>query len=80
MGGVATAGDGSFTELLQTHPSIQGRLRLAREFGGSPRYAPARNKVLAAARSGSLMSVCRHCSFVSPRAEAFCPNCGLSRR
>ncbi len=72
-------GDGSLTELLQTHPSIAGRLRLAREFVGSPEYFRGRSKLLVAAASSRLMAVCAHCGFVSPRTEIFCPGCGLSR-
>lgn len=78
--GAGSVTDGSLTELLQTHPSIQGRLRLAREFGSSTSYALGRSKVIAAAASSRLMSVCMHCGFVSPKAEVFCPNCALSRR
>ena len=78
-GGAAAVRDGSMAELMQTHPSIQGRLRLAKEFGSSRDYALARGRVLAAAASSSSMSACRYCGFVSPRAEVFCPSCSLGR-
>ncbi len=72
--------DGSLTELLQTHPSVAGRLRRAREYIDSDEYALGRAKILAAASSSRLVSACMHCGLLSPRAELFCPGCGLSRR
>ncbi len=72
-------GDGSLTELLQTHPSIAGRLRLAREFMAGPEYFHGRSRIMMATTSSRLMAICAQCGFVSPRAEVFCPNCGVSR-
>jgi peptidase M48-like protein len=73
-------GDGSITELLQTHPSASGRLRLAKEFASTPEFLRARGRILDAAASSRLMSSCNSCGFLSPKAEPFCPSCGLSRR
>ncbi len=72
--------EGSVTELMQTHPSVEGRLRRAREFASSPEFSRGRSKVLVAAASGRVMTTCAHCGLTSPLAEAFCPGCGVSRR
>lgn len=72
--------DGSLTELMQTHPSVGGRLRLAREFAARPEFALGRGKVKAASAESLIMASCSYCGFISPRTEAFCPSCGVSRR
>ena len=70
---------GSLAELMQTHPDIANRLRLAREYMEDPDYPAVRGKLTAAASSSVLMAFCRRCGLVSPRSEPFCPGCGVSR-
>ncbi len=78
--GTGSTPEGSIAELLQTHPSISRRLRLAQEFVGTEEYAVGKAKIRAAASSSFVMSICNRCGFVSPAAEAFCPSCQTSRQ
>ncbi len=78
-GAESVVGDGSMVELLQSHPSVVGRLRRATEFLGSTDFVQGRAKVLASVASSRLMTACRYCGFVSPKAERFCPSCGVNR-
>lgn len=70
---------GSIGELLQTHPTIGRRLRLAREYAVSVEHGRAREKAIAAAKFQALASTCRYCGMMVPRSESFCPNCGLGQ-
>ncbi len=75
--GRAVHGGGSLAELLQTHPTFNRRVRLAREFCASGEFAAVRARMRAAA-PGSLASVCRYCGAAKARPEVFCPSCGQS--
>ncbi len=68
---------GSLTELLQTHPSFERRLRLAREYYGSSEFRTAKLRMKDA--SWSLASICGYCGTMAPRSEAFCPGCARSK-
>lgn len=78
-GAKTTSAAEDLAELIQTHPNVANRLRLAREYSGNPDYPAVREKLIAAANSSALMAFCRRCGLVSPRAELFCPGCGVSR-
>ena len=79
-GGGPEVADGSLSELLQTHPSVAGRLRLAREFTRTAGYWEGRRRVKQAADASPLTAACQKCGLTSPKSEAFCPGCGISRR
>ena len=68
----------SVTELLNTHPNFENRIRLAREYRSSPEYRAARARVVVAGAYGALVSICKYCGSAKPRTEVFCPNCGHS--
>ena len=70
---------GDLAELMQTHPNVANRLRLAREYRSGSDYPAVREKLIAAANSSALMAHCRRCGLVSPKTEPFCPGCGVSR-
>jgi Zn-dependent protease with chaperone function len=76
--GLAMRSDGSLAELLQTHPTFERRVRLAREFCASKEFATVRFRTRAANGSGSLASYCRYCGATKPQLEVFCPSCGHS--
>ena len=78
QGGPAPTSDGSLSELLQTHPTFERRVRLAREFSASKEFAAARFRTRAANEPGSLAAFCRYCGATKPQSEVFCPNCGHS--
>jgi Zn-dependent protease with chaperone function len=78
--GPAAGGGGSIAELLQTHPNMDHRVRLAREYYGSEEYKKARAKLNVVEALGALATLCRNCGTMLPRSEVFCPNCGQSRR
>jgi Zn-dependent protease with chaperone function len=76
--GRATRSDGSLTELMQTHPTFERRVRLAKEFSASKEFAAVRFRTRAASGPGSLTSLCPYCGTTKPKPEVFCPNCGHS--
>jgi pantoate kinase len=69
---------GSIAELMQTHPTFENRVRLAREFCSSRGFADIRFRTRAANAQGSLASYCKSCGAAYPNTELFCPNCGNS--
>jgi Zn-dependent protease with chaperone function len=76
-GGASYKGS-SVTELLQTHPGFEHRVKLAREFTASDQFKEARRRMMGASAHGALVSTCRYCGATKPRPEVFCPNCGHS--
>jgi predicted Zn-dependent protease len=75
------AGDsGSFSELFQTHPNFERRLRMIREFSSSPEFKRAREKIKRRGEvSRALLPVCRFCGAVKPTSKLFCEACGKSQ-
>ena len=70
----------SISELFQTHPNLERRLGLIREFGSSPEFRQARQKVKR--RDGvsrALIPICRFCGVPKPVSKLFCGACGKSQ-
>lgn len=74
----ASGGMASVAELLQTHPTFERRVRLAREFCASEAFTNARFRTRAANSPGALVSFCKYCGATKPHSEVFCPGCGHS--
>lgn len=69
-----------FSEILQTNPNFQRRLRLIKEYGSSLEFRQARQKVERRERvARALIPVCRFCGATKPSSKLFCGACGGSQ-